>query len=129
MGRGLLRVVWIWGPLALYVFTIFYLSSQSQIGWLAGYPDYLTHPIEYAGLAILVARALNDGLSQPPPARRFLHAFLLCLLCALADESWQYLTPDRLADWGDVLKDGAGATLGLGLLRLAVPLLSRSGLA
>jgi VanZ family protein len=80
-------------------------------------------------LSILVARALNDGLSRPIPGRRLAQAFVICLVIASLDEYLQRLTPDRFSDWADVVKDAVGAASGLGLLRLARDFLARSNAA
>jgi len=125
---GVLRFLWIWGPLAAYVFLIFYLSSLSSIPWATWSPDYVSHFMEYCGLAILVARALNDGLDTPVPARRLALAFLLTITCAGLDETWQWFTPDRFADYRDVLSDAAGSAVGLATLHLARGLLARVGI-
>lgn len=113
---GVLRALWIWGPVAAYVFIIFYLSSQSQIPWAATYPDDLSHALEYGGLAVLVARALNDGLMRPVPRHRLALTLLLCASCGAADELYQRLTPDRFSDVRDLLSDTIGAALALAAL-------------
>jgi VanZ family protein len=122
---GLLRGLWIWGPVAAYVFIIFYLSSQSQIPWASPYPDYVGHTLEYAGLAVLVARALNDGLLRPVPPRRLGLSLLLCSSCGAADELYQRLTPDRFSDVLDLLSDAGGAALALAALWLLQRALGR----
>jgi VanZ family protein len=122
------RRFWIWGPLVVYVFLIFYLSSLSSIPWSGVAPDYVSHAVEYCGLAILLARALNDGLDRPVPPRRLGAAFLLAIACAGLDEGWQYFTPDRFADYRDVISDAAGATIGLGVLHLTRNLWPRIGI-
>jgi VanZ family protein len=116
---GLLHLLWVWGPLLGYGGLIFYLSSQSQVTWAHIAPDYVDHALEYFGLALLFARALNDGLGTPVPNRRLLLAFLLCVGYGVADEIHQWFVPDRFADFMDVLSDATGAGLALGSLRLA----------
>ncbi len=126
---GALRRLWLWGPVVAYVVLIFYLSSLSQIPWTSGYPDFLEHGAEYLGLALLVARALNDGLGRRVPPSRLMVAFLLCLACAVADEIWQRFTPNRFSDYMDVLSDSGGAALGLIVLRLGQLMVGREGAA
>ena len=125
----ILRAVWIWGPLLAYVVLIFYLSSLSQISWAAAYPDYVEHSTEYLGLAVLMARALNNGLSRPVPGRTLLLAFLLCLGYAISDEIHQKFVPNRFADVTDVMSDAAGAGAGLAALHLGRRLLDRGSAA
>ena len=114
----------IWGPVVLYVGMIFYLSSQSKIPWAARYPDWIEHPVEYAGLAVLMARALNDGLRRPFRPGLILRAFLLCVACGIADECWQWFTPDRMSDVRDVINDSIGSGLALVALVLGRRLLA-----
>src|SRR6267142_894986 len=66
-----------------YVVLIFYLSSLSQIPWAAAYPDYLEHSVEYLGLAVLMARALNNGLTRSVSSRTLLIAFGFCVSDAI----------------------------------------------
>jgi VanZ family protein len=114
--RGFLHALWIWVPLFAYLMLIFYLSSLSRIPWAARYPDYLEHSVEYMGLAILAARALNNGLVRPVSRRTLLIAFSLCITYAISDEIHQMFVPDRFADVTDVLSDAVGAGIGLGAL-------------
>lgn len=124
--RGALRALWIWGPLVGYYALIFYVSGLSQVPWASNYPDYLEHALEYLGLSILTARALNGGLRSPFSTRTLAAAFMLCLAYAILDEIHQKFVPDRLADVRDVLSDAVGAGLGLIGLRAGAWLLVRS---
>jgi VanZ family protein len=125
--RGILRAIWIWGPLVAYCILIFYLSGLSQVPWTTSYPDYIAHSIEYMGLAVLTARAFNNGLVRPFSGRTLALAFLLCLGYAISDEIHQKFVPDRFAYVTDVLSDAAGAGAGLLGLRLGRRLLVRGG--
>ena len=121
----ILRALWIWGPLVAYVVLIFYLSSLSQIAWAAAYPDYIEHSTEYCGLAVLMTRALNNGLNRCVPGRTLLLAFLLCLGYAISDEIHQMFVPNRFADITDVVSDAIGAGTGLLALHFGHRLLYR----
>jgi VanZ family protein len=127
--RTLLHRAWIWGPVAAYLGLIFYLSSRPQVGWAREYPDKLLHALEYMALALLLARALNDGLARSVPARRLLLAWVLCLAYGLSDEFHQSFVPSRTSDWHDAAADSAGAAAGLAALAAAAPLLRRRGRA
>ena len=121
----LLHQIGLWGPPLLYGYLIFYLSSLSHIPFASEAPDYLEHGVEYFGLAVLLARALNDGLRHPVPLRTLAIALLLCVGYAATDEIHQKFVPDRFADITDVLSDTVGASLGLTMLRLVQRLLAR----
>ena len=121
----LLHHLWIWGPVLVYVAVIFYLSSMSYLPWGDIAPDYINHAVEYFGLSLLMARALNDGLTRPVPPRRLLITLSLCIAYAITDEVHQIFVPDRYADVRDVLSDAAGAGVGLGLVYLAHSVLPR----
>jgi VanZ family protein/glutaredoxin len=129
------RRLWLWGPPLAYLLLIFHLSGRPQLPWTPPYPDYLMHAAEYSVLAILLARAVNQGLSRRLAAKRGLLAWTLCVLYAVSDEVHQAFVPGRSADPRDVLADAAGAALGLaGLLavqralqRGAVPVAGTAG--
>lgn len=123
--RGLRQVVVIWAPVLIYIAGIFYFSSLSSIPFAAAYPDYIEHGVEYFGLAVLVARALNSGLRQKVPLRVLVLAWALCVAYGATDELHQKFVPDRFADVSDVLSDSIGAGLGLVAVRLGQRLLMR----
>jgi VanZ family protein len=119
MRRGILHGIGNWGPVVLYLGLIFYLSSLSDVSWAGSTPDWASHSLEYLGLAILLARALNDGFERPAPVGRLALTFVLCVAYAGLDEVHQMFVPDRFADYRDVLADAAGAAMGLLGLYLA----------
>ena len=123
--RGALRALFLWGPLAAYLGIIFYLSSLSQVPWASAYPDYLEHGVEYLGLGVLTARALNRGLNRAIPPRTLVLAFVLCVGYAISDEIHQMFVPNRFADVTDVVSDAVGAGTGLLALRAGRRLLDR----
>lgn len=108
-----------WGPAILYLGLIYYVSAQPQIGWAAPYPDKLLHVSEYLVLAVLLARALNNGIRRPVPSARLLLAWGLCAGYAVTDEIHQIFVPGRSPDARDALADACGAALGLLMLQAA----------
>jgi len=107
------RRLWLWAPPVAYLGLIFYLSNRPQPTWAGPYPDYLLHAAEYCVLAVLIARALNQGLLRRLTEGRLALSWALCVLYAASDEVHQYFVPGRSADYRDVLSDAAGAALGL----------------
>ena len=104
---------------------IFYLSSQPDPlpELTAAVWDKALHFLEYAGLAVLLARAFRgEGM-----ARR--HAFLAAVgvasLYAASDEIHQIWVPVRDAAVGDWLAGSLGAIGGAGLYLAAVRLAGR----
>jgi len=122
-----LRRIVVWGPLAAYLALIFYLSSRSSVGWAVSYPDKLLHFLEYGGLALLFARALNGGIRKPVPASRLLIAGSLALVYGLSDEFHQAFVPERTSDWHDVLADAVGAATVLVVVALLGRYLFKGG--
>ena len=113
------RRVSTWGPAVVYLFVIYYVSSQPQVGWAAPYPDKLLHVSEYLVLSVLLARALNNGIRRPVSARRLLLAWGLCVAYAVSDEIHQMFVPGRSPDPRDAMADACGAALGLLSLQAA----------
>ena len=116
------EILRLWTPVAVYVLIIAWLAVQKSVPVPAFFPpeyNYIIHILEYSGLGILTARALNGGLTRHVPTRQLYTAFLLCLLFASADEIFQWLfSESRFGDYMDVLSDGVGLGLGLGALHL-----------
>jgi VanZ family protein len=113
-----LRRIVVWSPLVAYLGLIFYLSSRSSVGWAVSYPDKLLHFLEYGGLALLLARALNGGIRKPIPASRLVLAGALALIYAVSDEFHQAFVPERTSDWRDVVADAVGAATALAIVAL-----------
>ena len=102
-----------WLPPLVYMAVIFGFSSQSNplpevtaLVW-----DKLLHLTEYAGLAVLIGRALRrEGLNVLP-------VIVLSVLCTsfygATDEFHQWFVPGRTSDVRDWTADTLGATAGV----------------
>ena len=111
--RALLLTGWL--PPCLYAAFIFYLSSLPGVTYFPSFvsADKVFHVGEYAVLGYLVARALrNYGLSK---RQLFLRAFALCVLYGISDEVHQMFVPHRYPSVMDILADGIGSSLGIGM--------------
>lgn len=100
--------------MGLYAVTIFVLSSISMFPvprsvWRF---DKLIHATEYAGLAVLLWRALRFEAIRYPAWGALVGASLF----GFSDEVHQYFTPRRTAEPLDWVADTVGAAVGLGLL-------------
>jgi VanZ family protein len=106
-----------WLPPCLYAAFIFYLSSLSlpEATYLPLFfsADKVFHVAEYGVLGYLVARALgNYGLSKK---KLFIRAVALCVLYGISDEVHQMFVPHRYPSVMDILADGIGSSLGIGI--------------
>ena len=150
-GRGInspvfsiFRLVERWGSVFFWMAGIFYFSSRSDpLSFLPSSGqgivdiDKLAHMGEYAGLAILLYRALTSDQqaardtehpardnphtpgSNPPPGRRaFALSFAMALAYAVSDELYQSLVPGRGGELVDVGYDVTGMAAALGLIWL-----------
>jgi hypothetical protein len=81
-------------------------------------PDYLSHPLEYAGLTLLILRALNGGLRRPIPVGVHFLGLGIAVVYAVSDELHQLLVRRRTASLKDVLSDALGAVLAVGIAEL-----------
>jgi VanZ family protein len=117
----------LWLPPILYMLAIFYVSSQSNpapavtaIVW-----DKLLHTTEYAGLALLLCRALRgEGLRWTAALAA---AVVLASAYGSTDELHQRFVPQRNSDVRDWAADTAGASLGaFGYAALAAGLATRA---
>jgi VanZ family protein len=109
--RPWLRLLWLWGPVALYCAMIFGFSSVSDVPPLpGGMSDKVAHALLYSGLGFLVARALSG-------ARRVtwwvaFASIVAVTLYGLSDETHQLFVPRREFDLKDLAADLAGASIG-----------------
>lgn len=102
-----------WLPLFLWMLLIFAVSGQPKSAIADfGVWDLLvkkgSHVLAYAVLAVLASRAL------PRPG----YAILWALAYAVTDELHQRFVPGRMGSPVDVLIDGLGILLGVGVLWL-----------
>jgi VanZ family protein len=105
------RRVSLWLPPIIYMSVIFYLSSQSQpLPELTSRVwDKALHTIEYAGLGVLLYRALvGEGL----PRRATILATIVIVSAYGASDEWhQSFVPMRDADVRDWMVDTLGGIL------------------
>ena len=109
----MLRRLLLWGPVLVYMAAIFHFSSQSDplpavtaVVW-----DKALHLTEYAGLGLLLCRALRgEGLG-------WLQAAALAVAVSSAygatDEWHQAYVPFRTADRVDWMADTTGGLVGV----------------
>lgn len=108
------RFLYLWLPLLVWMGLIFYLSAQPDlphpgVGWWDLVVSSGGHAFLFGVLTILSMRVL-DGRRHAA-----LIALALAALYALSDEWHQTFVPGRYADPWDLLCDGLGAVLALGL--------------
>ena len=104
-----------WLPPCMYAAVIFYLSSLPGATYFPSFfsADKIFHLGEYALLGYLVARALgNYGLTKK---KLFIRALALCVLYGISDEVHQMFVPHRFPSVMDILADGLGSSLGIGI--------------
>src|SRR5947209_3138874 len=104
---------------------IFYLSSQSQpLPALTEHVwDKILHTIEYAGLGLLLFRAISgEGVATAPALTA---AIAVVALYGASDEIHQYFVPLRSADVRDWLVDIFGGSVGAVGYRVAIIPLTR----
>ena len=116
-----MTVPFLWLPVAGYMAGIFWLSSQSVLPGASIIPDWLNydwlhHGTAYAGLAVVVVRALAGGRLRAVGMASLVGAWTIATVYGLTDEFHQSFVPGRTADPRDLLADGVGAALGLGLV-------------
>ena len=117
--HSMTKRVGLWLPPLIYMGLIFHYSSQSnplpemtRHVW-----DKLLHTAEYAGLAVLLCRALlGEGVGG---FRAFIIAIVLTAVYGASDEWHQSFVPLRAADVRDWLADDLGAMAGAAAYSMA----------
>jgi VanZ family protein len=106
------RPLWWWGPVLVYIAGIFLLSAISHPPDLpAGVTDKWVHSLVYAGLAVVVLRALVRGRWRALSAAQPFGAALLATAYGATDETHQIFVPGRTPDLRDLAADAIGATI------------------
>jgi VanZ family protein len=117
------RRLTLWGPAVAYAAAIFVASSFSRVPEPpGGLTDKHVHVAVYAGLAILILRALAGGHWRAATAGRCAAAAVLAVLYGGSDEWHQSFVPGRSADRLDLAADAAGAVGAAGLAWMAARL-------
>jgi len=119
----LLRVLGLWGPVALYLVFLTTLSGQSTLPDL-DLNDKILHVGGYTVLGILVLRAFHGGF-QPPRLRPTLGAVVFTAGYGLIDELHQSFVPGRSASGWDVAADLTGAALAVAVVGVATRFVGR----
>ena len=101
----------LWLPVVIYAAGIFIVSSLSHPPMPPGLSDKSDHGAAYAGLALLIVRALAGAEWTGVTAAACLAAIALASLYGASDELHQLFVPGRTADLHDLLADAMGATL------------------
>jgi VanZ family protein len=105
----------LWAPVVAYMTVIFVLSSiprppepPEALSFLS---DKALHAMLYAGLAVLIVRALSGGWLRSFTVGTALLAVAIAVAYGISDEIHQYFVPLRTMDVGDVIADAVGAAL------------------
>ena len=113
------RALWLWGPVAAYLVAIFLESSVSQVPELpTGVTDKDAHEFLYAGLALLILRALAGASWRNVTIGAGIAAVLLSAAYGATDEFHQRFVPGRTADLLDLAADMAGAAAAVAVVWL-----------
>ena len=106
------RRAWLWGPVLVAMAAIFLASAQSDLRPPEGVTNEQAHAAGYAGLGMLVARALAGGLGARVSWWRAVGAVAITTAYACSDEWHQSFVPGRVADQRDLWADAIGAVVG-----------------
>ncbi len=108
-----------WLPVVLWAGVIFALSSipGSRLPAIdLPQSDKVVHALLYGVLAGLTRRALDRSRPGGTTRSHLLLAILIATAYGITDEVHQLWTPQRTADWRDVVADAGGAMLGAATL-------------
>jgi VanZ family protein len=95
---------------------IFLLSSISHPPTLPEGADKNLHALLYAGLGVLLVRALAGGVHRRVLARSALIAVAIAAAYGVTDEFHQWFVPPRSVEGLDVVADTLGAALAASVL-------------
>jgi VanZ family protein len=120
-------MLFLWGPVAIYALAIFIESSISQVpAFPSGFTDKDGHGLMYAGLAILIIRALSGAQWSGVGLGVGASAIALAALYGASDEFHQWFVPGRTADVADWIADVIGASIGVAVVLLVALLVMRA---
>ncbi|MEN6355867.1 MAG: VanZ family protein [Armatimonadota bacterium] len=102
-----------WGPVALWMGLIFFLSSQSKLPAIPGldkidYSDKIEHAVAYGVLGFLTWRALSITALK---WQQIIITIGIAAIYGLSDETHQLFVPGRTFDLLDLGADTLGAAI------------------
>jgi VanZ family protein len=106
------RRAWLWGPVLAAMTAIFIASAQPDLRPPDGITNEQAHSTGYAGLSVLVARALAGGFGVRLSWWRAAGAVAIATAYGCSDEWHQSFVPGREADLYDIWVDAVGAVAG-----------------
>jgi VanZ family protein len=104
-----------WLPVALWAALIFVLSSipGTRLPKIdLPQSDKMVHALVYGMLGALLQRAQDMTVSRGRQRANLIATILLVSAYGVSDEIHQLWTPNRSADWRDVIADACGGTAG-----------------
>ena len=108
------KLIFNWTILFLYMFLIFYFSSQDKIYILENTPDFnlrdkLLHVLEYGFLGFLTYNAFkqHEFLNK----KLYFYVIMFAVIYAMSDELHQIFIPNREFSIFDFLADSLGSGL------------------
>ena len=116
MAKGSSRVL-LWTPVACYMAIIYAASSTPSPPEIApGVSDKLMHLLAYAGLGIVLLRALTRRWTDRVTPRIGFTAVVIAALYGASDEIHQAFVPGRSMEALDLLADATGAAIASSVL-------------
>lgn len=109
---------WLWTPVVAYMALIFFLSSLTAPPPLPAGTDKDLHALLYAGLGVLLIRALSGGVRRNITVAVAVTAVALAAAYGVSDELHQWFVPNRQLEMLDVVADTTGAALAAAALLL-----------
>lgn len=106
-----------WFPVFVCMALIFSVSSipQPNIPYVFTFQDVIFHILVYLILAALFLRALKNTSPNFSLLKILTITIFFCILYAISDEFHQAFVPRRSVSALDVLMDGVGSVLAVGL--------------
>jgi VanZ family protein len=105
------RFVFLWGPVAVAMAVIFYVSSLTEAPLPDDVSDKSGHVLGYTALGLTVIRAVAGGLPRRITPRIAAIAIAITVAYGATDELHQAMVPGRTAEFADLYADAAGAVL------------------
>lgn len=110
-----LRLIAAWLPVGIYAGGILILSSAPKLpdipGWDLPHIDKVLHALAYAGLTLLLIRALCLTFVTRPTSTLVLWGVILAISYGMCNEVIQAFTPTRTMSMFDGVANAIGASL------------------